>query len=120
MAMPDIFSKKGDSIVMCFCSFGFTSSSSLAKNSIHLCKKLKQESLESIMPSSSNRFLIPKTKSTFSCISETNVKISNLCFCIVITTWITNRTPTYCPFPTCILLVVEVNFGIACRLLHCM
>ena len=83
-----------------------------------LFKKLRHESHESITPSSSNRFLIPRTRSTFSCISETSVKISNLCFCIVMITGIRNNTPTYCPLPTCILLVVVVNFGIACKFLH--
>ena len=56
MAIPDISSKKGASIVMSFWSFGFTSTSSLAKNGIDLFKKLKHESLEPITPSSSNRF----------------------------------------------------------------
>ena len=30
----------------------------------------------------------------------------------------TNKTPIYCLFPTWILVVVEVNFGKECRLLH--
>ena len=69
-------------------------------------------------PSSSNKFLIPNTRSTFSCISDTSVKISNLYFCIVIVMGMTNNTPTYCPLPTWILVVVEVNLGNECRLLH--
>ena len=39
---------------------------------------LKQHSHEFITPSNSNTFLLPKTKSTFSCISDTWVYTSNL------------------------------------------
>ena len=83
-----------------------------------LFRKLTQESYESIIPPNSNKFLIPNTRSTFSCISDTSVKISNLCFCIVIITGMTNDTPTHCPLTTWILLVVEVNLGKECRILH--
>ena len=61
---------------------------------------------------------MPITRSTFSYISDTSVKISNLCFWIVIITGMTNNTPTYCPLPTWILVVVEVNLGNECKLLH--
>ena len=37
---------------------------------------------------------------------------------MVIITSMTNNTPTYCPFPTWILVVVEVNLGNECKLLH--
>ena len=30
----------------------------------------------------------------------------------------TNKTPTYCPFQTWILVVVDVNMGNGCKLLH--
>ena len=40
---------------------------------------------------------MPKTKSMFLCISDTNVKFSNLWLCISITTGIINKN---CPFPT--------------------
>ena len=44
-----------------------------------LFKKLKQQSCEFIVPSISNKFLIPNTRSMFSWISDTGVFISNLC-----------------------------------------
>ena len=47
------------------CSFG--------KIGIDLFKKLKQQSHEFMTPTNSNMFLIPKTKFTFSDISDTNV-----------------------------------------------
>ena len=37
---------------------------------------------------------------------------------MVIIVGMTNNTPTYCPLPTWILVVVEVNLGNECRLLH--
>ena len=43
-----------------------------------LFKKLQQQSHEVITHSYSNIFLIPKTKSTFSCISDTNVTNGNI------------------------------------------
>ena len=52
-----------------------------------LFKKLKQQLHEFITPSNSNIFLIPRTKSTFSCISETNVYISNLSSCMSDNYW---------------------------------
>ena len=70
------------------------------KNGITLFRKLKHDSHEFIIPSNSNIFFIPKTKSTFLCISDTNVKILNLLPCISITTGIINNTLTYCQFPT--------------------
>ena len=94
MAIPEISSTNGASTTISFSSFGLTSTFSLGKNSMDLFRKLKQESRESIIPSSSNRFLIPRTRSTFSWISDTKVNISNQCFYIVIITGITNRTPT--------------------------
>ena len=39
---------------------------------------------------------------------------------IVNITGMTNKTLTYCPFPTWIVVVVEVNLGKECRLLHLM
>ena len=52
--------------------------SSLWENGMDLFRKLKQELHESIMTCSSNTFFIPRTKSIFSWISDTKVKISNL------------------------------------------
>ena len=39
-------------------------------------------------------------------------------FWIVIITGMTNKTPTYCPFPTWILLVEGVNLGNESNILH--
>ena len=119
MAIPDNSSIKGDSTMTIFCDVGATSTFVIGKNGIDLLIKLKQDSLESITPSNSNMFFILMTRSTLSCISDTKVKILNLCPCIFIITGITNSTLTYCQFPTCILCVFEENFGNACRVLHC-
>ena len=73
---------------------------SFGKISMDLFKKLKQQSHEFITPSNSNIFLIAKTKSTFSCISDTKVYISNLCPCISTIIGIMNNTLMSCPFPT--------------------
>ena len=94
MAIPVISSSKAASKTTSFYSFGFTSTFPLGKNGMDLLRKLKQEFHESIIPSSSKRFLIPNTRATFSCISETKVKISNLWFLIAIITGMTNNTPT--------------------------
>ena len=90
----------GASILINFCSFGFRIICSLGKNGIDLFKKLKVDSHESIIPSNSNIFFIPITKSMFSCISDTNAWISNLFPCISITIGIINNTLTNCPLPT--------------------
>ena len=119
MAIPDNSLIKGASTMTIFCYAGATSTFVTGKNGIDLLRKLKQDSLEAITPSNSNMFFIPITRSTLSCISDTKVKISNLCPCISIITGIKNSTLMYCPFPTCILCVFEENFGNACRVLHC-
>ena len=75
---PEISSTKGASIFISLCSFGFKTTSSLGKRANDLFRKLKHDPQEFIIPSYSNIFFMPKTKSTFSCISDTNVKISNL------------------------------------------
>ena len=95
ITISDTSSINGASIMTNLCSFSFISIFSLGKNGIDLCKKLKQKSCKSITPYSSKMFLIPKNKSTFSCISETGVKISNLWPYMSIITGITNSTPTY-------------------------
>ena len=77
MAIPQISSANGASTMTSFCSFGLLSTFPFAKKGIDLFKKLKQEPHESMTPSSSKMFLIPRTKSTFPWISETKVKISN-------------------------------------------
>ena len=66
MAIPDSSSMKGASITTIFCVFGTISTAVTGENGMGLLRKLKQESHESIMPSSSNIFFIPITKSTLS------------------------------------------------------
>ena len=77
MASPDISTINGASTFISFCSFGFNTMHSLGKIGADLLKKLNQQSHEFMTPSNSNIFLIPKTKSTFSCISDTYVYILN-------------------------------------------
>ena len=67
------------SIGINFFSPGFTTTCSLGNMGIDLLQKSKHDSHESITPSNSNIFLIPKTISTLSNISDTNVNTSNLC-----------------------------------------
>ena len=83
-----------------FCSFGFKTICSLEKNGINMLKKLKHDSHEFIIPSNSNILLMPNTKFTFSCISDTNVKILNLWSCTSIIIGMMNTTLMNCPFPT--------------------
>ena len=100
VANPEISSMNGASIFINLCFFGFNNILSFGKMGMDLFKKLKQQSHEFTTPSNSNIFLMPKPKSVFSCIPDTNVYISNLCPCICTITGITNKTLTYCPFPT--------------------
>ena len=86
-----------------FPAFGFKIICSLGKNGINLCKKIKHDSCEFTIPSNSNIFQMPYTKSTFSCISETNVKISNLWPYVSMIIGMMNNTLTNCPF-CCIML----------------
>ena len=65
-----------------------------------LFKKLKQHSHELVTPYNSNTFLISKTMSTFSWISDTNVYTSNLWPCMFIINGIMKSTLTYCLLPT--------------------
>ena len=95
MAIPEISSTNGASTKMNFCSFGLSITYSFEKNGMDLLRKLKQDSCESITPSNSKIFLIQRTKSTFSCISETKVKTSNLWPCMSTVTGITNSTQIY-------------------------
>ena len=66
MAIPDSSSMKGASMMTIFCDVGAISTVNTRKNGIDLLRKLKQESHESITPSSSKMFFIPITKSTLS------------------------------------------------------
>ena len=56
-----------------FCSLGFKIVHCSGNIGMDLFKNLKQQSQEFITPSYSNTFFIPKTKSMFSWISDTNV-----------------------------------------------
>ena len=78
MTIPEIYSINGASTVTGFCSFGLISTFSFGKKQNRTVQMLKQESCESMTLSSSQLFLNPRTKSTFSGISETKVKISNM------------------------------------------
>ena len=78
MAKPEISSTNGASILINFCSFGFRNIFSFRNKGIDMFKKLKQHSHEFITPSSLNTFFIPRTISTFSCISDIKVYILNL------------------------------------------
>ena len=100
MAIPDSSSMNGASTFIHFCPLGFNTMFSFGKNGIDLFKKLKQQSHELTIPSGSNIFLTPKPKSTFSCISDTNVYISNLCPCISAIIGIMNKTLANYPFLT--------------------
>ena len=75
IANPDISSINGASTFINLCSFDFNTMHSFGKIGKDMFKKSKQESHESIKPSNSNIFLIPKTKCTFSCIFATKVYI---------------------------------------------
>ena len=59
MAIPDSSSIKGASTMTIFCDAGAISTDVTGKNGIDLPRKLKQDSLESITPSSSNMFSFP-------------------------------------------------------------
>ena len=100
VANPEILPTNGASIIINICSFCFKTICSFAKIGINIFKKLKHYSHEFIMPSNSNIFCMPNTRSTFSCMSNNNVKISNLWPCISITTAMMNNTIPNCPFPT--------------------
>ena len=100
IANPDISSLNGASTLIIFCSFGFSNMHSFGKIGKDLVIKLKQQCHEFLTPSSSNIFLLHRTKSTFSWISDTSVYISNLCACMSIIMEIMNKMLTNCPLPT--------------------
>ena len=104
MANPEISSTNGASIFINFCSFSFKTIYFLGKKGINLFKRLKHDTLKFTMPSNSNIFLMPKTKSSFSCIS--------------ITIGMINNTLMNCPFPTWILYILGANFGNECKDLY--
>ena len=73
IAKPKILSTNGALTFTNFCSSSFSIISFLGYIGTNLFKNSNQQSLEFIMPSNSNISFLPKTKSTFSCISDTNV-----------------------------------------------
>ena len=78
IANHDISSINGASTFINLCSFGFNTMCSFGKIGKDLFKKLKQPSHEFISHLNSTIFFIAKIQSTFSCISDTEVYISNL------------------------------------------
>ena len=60
-------------------------------------------------PSNSKIFLIHITKPMFSCISDTNLYILNLCPCTSVIIGIMNNTLMNCPFPTQIHCGLDAN-----------
>ena len=66
MAIPDNSSMKGASTTTIFCVLGAISTAVTGRNGMDLLRKLKQESHESITPSSLKIFFIPMTRSTLS------------------------------------------------------
>ena len=110
IANPNISSINESVTFINFCSLGFRITWSIEKIGNDLFKNLKQQSW--IYHSFQLKtFFIPKTKSTFLCISETNVYISNLCLCISIITGMMNSTLMYWPFPAWSLCILDANYG---------
>ena len=73
IAKPEISSTNGALTFTIFFSSGFSIISFSGYIGTDLFKNSNLQSLQFITPSNSNTFFMPKTKSTFSCISDTNV-----------------------------------------------
>ena len=73
IAKHDIPSMNEAVTLINFCSLGFKTTHSFGNMGRDLFRNLKQQSHEFITPSNLNIFLIPKTRSAFSWISETRV-----------------------------------------------
>ena len=73
IAYPEISSMNRVLTFTSFCSSGFNMSSFSEYIGTDLFKTSNLQSLEFITPWDSNTFFIPNTKSTFSCISDTQV-----------------------------------------------
>ena len=73
IANPEISSTNGALTFTSFCSVGFNIRSFSGYKGTDLLKNSNLQSLEFITPSNLNTFFIPKTKSTFLCISDTKV-----------------------------------------------
>ena len=73
IAKPEISSTNGALTFTSLFSSGFSITSFSGYIRTDLFKNSNLQSLEFITPSYSNTFFIPKTRSTFSCISDTSV-----------------------------------------------
>ena len=73
IAKPEMSSTNGAQTFTNFCSLHFNISSFSGYMGTDLFKNSNLQSLEFIIPSNSNTFFMPKTKSTFSCILDTRV-----------------------------------------------
>ena len=73
IANPKISSINGAFTFINFCLLGFKITESSGNMGTDWLKNLKQQSLEFITPSNLNTFFMPKTKSTFSWITDTSV-----------------------------------------------
>ena len=73
MASPKISSINGAFTFISLCSLGFRITQLSGNMGMDLFKNLKQQSLEFITPSNLNMFFMPRTKSKFLGISDTNV-----------------------------------------------
>ena len=111
IANPDISSINSAFTFSNLCFLDLNTIHSFGKIGVDLIKKLKQQSHEFMIPSNSNIFLIPKTRSTFSCISDTKVYILNLCPCMSTIFGIMNNTLMNYPFLTWILCGLDANCG---------
>ena len=79
MTYPEISSMEVASIFISLCSLGFSIAFAIEKNCIELFeRKLKHNSLELLYLLIHIYSLFPTMRSTFSCISETNIDISNV------------------------------------------
>ena len=70
---PEFLSINGAFTFINICSLGFKITWLSGNMGMDLFKNLKQQSLEFITPSNSKTFFMPRTRSTFSWISDTNV-----------------------------------------------
>ena len=99
MAIPDNSLIKGASTMTIFCDAGAISTVGTGKNGIDLLRKLKQDSLESIMPSNSNMFYSHDQIYIVMYFRDQSKNFKSMSVYIY-NTGITNNTLTYCPFPT--------------------
>ena len=116
MTNPNISSMNDVSLFIDLSTLGFNITCYLGKKCIDLFNKLKHYSLELIIPLNPNMFSIQKLNLHSHVFL--NVNISNIWPCISYITGIMNNSLTYCPVPTWIFLVLDMNFGKECNDLH--